>query len=93
MLRVLTKLTWKPAAVLEHPEKVSGEAVVAFEEVRDGPPPRNGVDAELLDEEEDEAGDDQENQERPAVQRRYAVGEQPFTVCIACCLLYCMRAP
>lgn len=80
MLRIISKVTWKPVATMTHEDKVVHEGVVAFEEARDGGQPRNGADTPPLDDDEDGEAD-QENCEQPAVQRRYAVCDKPVLVC------------
>lgn len=83
MLRIISKVTWRPVAVLEHPEKVTEESIVAFQEVRDGQA-NMGVDPGCSD---DEADDDDGTLGKskisgvPLIRRRYAVCDKPLMVC------------
>ena len=83
--RVISKMTWKEAAALEHPGKVSDDAVVAFEEVRDGTTGGANVSADAAADDDDDDDDDYddanaENSERAQQRRRYAVCDKPVLV-------------
>jgi hypothetical protein len=83
VLRIISKVTWRPVAVLEHPEKVTEESVVAFQEVRDGQTGASGVACPSDDDEEDDGGiQSGENRGTPLSRRRYMVCEKPVMVCL-----------
>jgi hypothetical protein len=69
-------------AVLEHPEKVTGESVVAFQEVRDGQA-GTGDDLGCSDDEADDNPGTLGNSENcalPLIRRRYVVCDKPVMV-------------